>query len=164
MGTTHKNSMLAVCLLLAAQSTYSLDIRGIHIGDEWNSSRWEMLFNSQGFPTKVKCLDASEPKYCQGQLRFLGNGVVTVTLVGIGDKVDKIIVEVEPQDFNSVIELLKVEFGAPNQDISWPGPFAMPVQRKIDWLTADVKMEATTGVGHPTVTLSALRMPVDKDQ
>jgi hypothetical protein len=121
--------------MLALGQAHAFDVRGIHIGDRWDSDKLEQAMSYVSVPMsrRVKCSnDGSEN--CAGTTRYL-DADVRLIIEGENGRVAKMTITLPTDDFEDEIAALKREFGQPTNEWSAP-PDAATRQlfsRRVDW-------------------------------
>jgi hypothetical protein len=126
--------MLMLPPILLSQQAAALDVRGIHIGDRWDTDRLEQALSYLTVPSaqRVKCRDGEQ--VCAGATRFL-DANVRLILEGRDGRVSKITLTLPAAEFENEVSAIKREYGQPADDWSAPDTATAPLlfRRRLDW-------------------------------
>ena len=130
-----RKSVPAIALMLILGQAHAFDVRGIHIGDRWDSDKLEQAMSYVSVPTarRVKCSnDGTES--CVGTTRYL-DADVRLIIEGENGRVAKVTITLPTDGFEDEIAALKREFGQPTNEWSSPPDATAPVlfSRRVDW-------------------------------
>jgi hypothetical protein len=133
----------------------AFDVRGIHIGDAWDSDKLEEVMSYVTVPTaqRVKCSrDGAEN--CVGTTRYL-TADVRLLIEGDNGRVRKITVTLPADKFEDEIAALKHQFGEPtNEWSSAPGASPTLFRHRVDWRLANEELFALKFSAMSTISLT----------
>jgi hypothetical protein len=156
MSRSYLNSAGVLTWILVSQQTHAFDVHGIHIGDRWDSDRFEEAMSYVTVPSlqRVKCSKDSA-QYCVGSTRYL-DADVRVIVEGENGKVSKITMTLPTHDFEDEITALKREYGRPANEWSSPPDNAIPLlfSRRIVWRLPNEEMFAVKFSAMATIRLT----------
>jgi hypothetical protein len=158
MKNLYPRNVSAIAAMLTLTQANALDIRGIHIGDAWNSDWLQQAFSYPTVPAtqRVKCTDGAE-ETCVGRTRYLSIDV-GLTIEGKNGRVRKITITLPVEQFDGGIRALKHEFGEPTDEwSSLPGSTA-PIlfHHRVDWR---LRNEELFGLQFSTMAIISLTTP-----
>src|ERR1019366_10568058 len=112
----------ALALMPILGDAQAFDVRGIRVGDRWDSNRLEQAMSYVTIPTVqlVKCSNYGEEK-CVGTTRYF-DADVRLIVEGENGRVSKITITLPTDEFENEIAALKREFGQPTNE--WSSPSA----------------------------------------
>jgi hypothetical protein len=146
----------ALVLLVVVQSAHALDVRGIHLGNRWNSEKFERALSDPTIPTsqRVKCSEQGDP-ICVGATRFLAHDV-RVKIEGGGGQVRKITITLPSGEFDSALVQLKHAFGEPTDEWSSPPTATGPLlfHHRADWKQPNEELFALQFATMATLSLT----------
>ena len=156
MKKSYLNGAGALLLMLLSHQGHAFDVHGIHIGDRWDSDRFEEAMSYVTVPTlqRVKCSNDGA-QYCVGATRYLDVDV-RVIIEGQNGKVSKITMTLPTHDFEDEITALKREYGQPANEWSSPADHAGPLlfTRRIVWLLPNEELFAVKFSAMATIRLT----------
>jgi hypothetical protein len=142
--------------MLMCQQVAALDVRGIHIGDRWDTDRLEQALSYLTVPSaqRVKCRDGEQ--VCAGTTRFL-DADVRLIVEGTDDRVSKITLTLPAAQFESEVTAIKREYGQPVADWSAPDTATAPLlfRRRLDWRLLNEELFALKFSTMATIYLTA---------
>jgi len=145
MRKSYRRSAQALALMLVLQQAHALDVRGIRIGDHWDSARLEQALSYVAVPTtqRVRCRDNNGEEICVGTTRYL-DSYVRLIVEGRNGRVSKMTMTLSVSDFENELAALKREYGQPTSE--WSSVSAAAEHRlfdhRVDWRLATEELFA----------------------